>query len=331
MSEPIRQLTFTVTLDGVTPCGPQDAGIQGEHMATRVVFQLADEALRKAGYRYRLEYIDGAGGADSTRFVEPSGGQIAVDLPAGWTAAGGCGTLRICVVQLDEAQTEEQILYTFAARLLYASREEGVQMDAAYRPGLSSLIASTEEAAHMALQASDTALQAAQNADIAAGDAQTAAGEAAAAAESANAVADEIRAQRDAGEFQGEQGPIGPQGIPGPTGPVGPQGPQGPQGDTGPQGPEGPKGEDGTGVTILGSYGSEEELRQAHPTGETGEAYLIAGDLYVWSATEADWQNVGTIQGPAGPQGPQGVPGPVPTFSINEEGHLIATYDIPEG
>lgn len=73
----------------------------------------------------------------------------------------------------------------------------------------------------MALQASDTALQAAENADAAAGDAQIAAGEASTAAQNANAIADEIRAQRDAGEFQGERGPIGPQG------------PKGDQGDDG--------------------------------------------------------------------------------------------------
>ena len=97
------------------------------------------------------------------------------------------------------------------------------------------------------------------------------------------------------GGLKGETGEAGPQGLPGPEGP---------------QGPAGPKGENGTGVTILGSYESEEALRQAHPTGQAGDSYLVNGNLYVWSDTQADWQNVGNIQGPEGTPGPQGEKGP---------------------
>ena len=68
----------------------------------------------------------------------------------------------------------------------------------------------------------------------------------------------------------------------------------------------GNKGSDGTGVTILGSYDSEEELKQAHPTGNPGDAYMIAGDLYVWDAANSQWKNVGRIQGEQGEAGPAG-------------------------
>ena len=129
--------------------------------------------------------------------------------------------------------------------------------------------------------------------------------------------------------LQGPQGDIGPQGIQGPKGDTGLQGIQGPQGDTGLQGiqgpegpqgdtglqgpqgdigPQGPKGTDGTGVTILGSYASEGELNAAHPTGNaTGDAYIVAGNLYVWNGTL--FENVGQIQGPQGDIGPQGIQG----------------------
>lgn len=94
------------------------------------------------------------------------------------------------------------------------------------------------------------------------------------------------------------------------------QGPQGPQGE---QGPKGEQGESGTGVTILGSYETEEELKTAHPVGNVGDSYLIDGSLYVWSETDYNWNNVGNIQGPkgdkgekgdTGEQGPQGIQGP---------------------
>lgn len=118
---------------------------------------------------------------------------------------------------------------------------------------------------------------------------------------------------------QGEQGPPGPPGEPGPKGDPGPDGPQGIQGPPGPKGDDGPagvdgqqgpkgdagpkgdKGADGTGVSIKGSLPSVGSLP---PSGADGDAYLISGDLYVWTGTE--WQNAGSIQGPQGEQGPKG-------------------------
>jgi len=61
-----------------------------------------------------------------------------------------------------------------------------------------------------------------------------------------------------------------------------------------------PKGEAGTGVNILGSYPTEDDLISSHPTANPGDAYLINGDLYVWDQDNGTWINVGNIQGPAG-------------------------------
>lgn len=77
----------------------------------------------------------------------------------------------------------------------------------------------------------------------------------------------------------------------------------------GPQGPQGEAGKDGTGVNILGSYDDLGALQEAHPTGDPGDAYLIDGDLYVWSSNESAWKNVGSIEGPQGERGPQGPKG----------------------
>jgi hypothetical protein len=100
--------------------------------------------------------------------------------------------------------------------------------------------------------------------------------------------------------------PRGDTGATGATGSTGPQGDQGPQGETGPQGATGPQG---TGVNILGSYSSLSALQSAHPTGSAGDAYLVNGDLYVWSTNTSSWLDVGNIQGPQGDQGPQGIQG----------------------
>lgn len=85
------------------------------------------------------------------------------------------------------------------------------------------------------------------------------------------------------------------------------KGQKGDQGEKGDTGATGPAGKDGTGVTIKGSFESESDLKEAHATGETGDAYLVAGNLYVWSGEK--WEDVGRIEGPTGPTGDPGKDG----------------------
>ena len=59
-------------------------------------------------------------------------------------------------------------------------------------------------------------------------------------------------------------------------------GEKGDTGDTGPAGPKGDTGDTGPMTIIKGSYDTLEELIAAHPTCQPGDAYIVAGDLYVW-------------------------------------------------
>ncbi len=119
-------------------------------------------------------------------------------------------------------------------------------------------------------------------------------------AEAAVSAADALRADADAGLFNGrdgkdgtngkdgkdgqngapgEAGPQGPKGDPGETGPQGPKGnpgetgPQGPKGDTGETGPQGPKGDPG-------------ETGPQGPKGNPGEAAITLGSI---TLTAAGW------------------------------------------
>ena len=209
----VRTITFNATVSGVTPTGPQDAGVQGDHNATQVVWSL-DAALINPDYRYRCEFVDGAGGWDTTQYLTPSADKtIAVSLPRAWTAAGGCGVIRLCVSEfLDGA--EERSLYTLTGRLQFAGRENGGACAAAYETKLPVLIEEMTEAM-------DGAADAAAQANTAAAGANAAAAAASEAAASADAVADQVQQKLDRGEFIGPRGPVGPKGD------VGPQGPQG--------------------------------------------------------------------------------------------------------
>lgn len=114
------------------------------------------------------------------------------------------------------------------------------------------------------------------------------------------AVAQAVRVILESGELKGEKGEKGDTGEVGPKGDTGERGEKGEQGDKGEQGPQGERGEDGTGICILGSYQSAEELRAEHPAGTAGDAYMIDGNLYVWSATDGNWIDAGNIKGEDG-------------------------------
>lgn len=131
-------------------------------------------------------------------------------------------------------------------------------------------------------------------------------------AEAAVSVADALRADADAGLFNGrdgkdgtngkdgkdgqngapgEAGPQGPKGDPGETGPQGPKGdtgetgPQGPKGDPGETGPQGPKGNPGE-TGPQGPKGETGETGPQGPKGDPGEAAITLGSI---TLTAAGW------------------------------------------
>lgn len=66
------------------------------------------------------------------------------------------------------------------------------------------------------------------------------------------------------------------------------------------------KGDPGSGLTILGEYASLDALKAAHPTGKSGDAYLITGHIWYWAAESKSWADAGQLQGPQGPAGKDG-------------------------
>ena len=136
---------------------------------------------------------------------------------------------------------------------------------------------------------------------------------------------------------KGERGPKGEQGLQGPKGEQGERGLQGPKGDTGEQGPQGlqglqgPKGDTGAGLNIKGKYDSLQALKDAHPTGVNGDAYMVGINLYVW--IDGMWTDCGNIQGPKGERGLQGLKGDTgPQGPRGEQGLKGEKGDIgPQG
>lgn len=69
-------------------------------------------------------------------------------------------------------------------------------------------------------------------------------------------------------------------------------------------------GADGTSFTVLGRYDTLDELTSDHPTGGEGEAWAVGSaednDIYLWNVDTQTWDNIGTLQGPAGADGADG-------------------------
>lgn len=80
----------------------------------------------------------------------------------------------------------------------------------------------------------------------------------------------------------GLKGDTGDTGATGATGATGETGDQGPQGLTGEKGDTGETGPQGYSTIIKGSYANYADLIAAHPTGTTGDAYLVDVELYVY-------------------------------------------------
>ena len=188
MQEPIRTLRVQADANGVRPSNPQYAGVQGEHNATRVIFAL-DEALLRAEYRYRFEFVDSMGGLDAGGEATPVDGELSCLLPEPWTRAGGCGTLRLCAVAAGADGQEEQVVYTLPALLTFATRESAGPLEDEVKSNLSALMTDAREATDAANEAAESANAAADKVDESVSSANTAAANANRAAASADASA----------------------------------------------------------------------------------------------------------------------------------------------
>lgn len=90
------------------------------------------------------------------------------------------------------------------------------------------------------------------------------------------------------------------------------------RGEKGDTGEKGEKGETGAALAIKGTKNSTSDLPKA---GQAGDAYMIAGDLYVWSDTV--WTNVGRVKGEKGDPGRKGDKGDLPKMTISDAGTWV--------
>lgn len=92
------------------------------------------------------------------------------------------------------------------------------------------------------------------------------------------------------------------------------------------KGEPGQHGEQGEGLNILDAFGTVEELRAAHPTGEPGDAYSIGTEIFIWSEQANDWVSIGQLKGEPGESGTDGI-SPIVTVTEITGGHRVEITD----
>lgn len=92
----MREITYTVSLDGILPSGVQSAGVQGEDAATVVKFVIAND-IDISNSTFLINATDGSGVFYTTDFLTVVDRTVSYTLPVNLTAAGGIATLVLVI------------------------------------------------------------------------------------------------------------------------------------------------------------------------------------------------------------------------------------------
>lgn len=113
----MREIIYSVSENGITPTECVCAGIQGEHNATKIIFNLSDTLLNK---KYLLNITDGSGRFYSTDFLTVLNNALTFNIPASLSSVGGVCVLHLCIKDEDT----NSVMYSFPAILSFEPSNE---------------------------------------------------------------------------------------------------------------------------------------------------------------------------------------------------------------
>lgn len=116
----MREILYTVGIDGITPADIQYGGVAGEHNATELIITVSSELYNiiSETYYYRIDAVDGAGTHFIGKVEHITTNTITYRVPQSVTAAGGKAEIRIIFSHIVEGQAE-RILYSFPIKLRF--------------------------------------------------------------------------------------------------------------------------------------------------------------------------------------------------------------------
>ena len=112
----MRELNYYVTKNDISPKEIKECGFAGEHLATRIIFNLSEDF--DDSYNYFLQIVNGGGEFFFLDELILSDNSIIYDLPNSVTAVSG-----ICSLQLV-IKDDEKIKFCFPAKIRFLSSAE---------------------------------------------------------------------------------------------------------------------------------------------------------------------------------------------------------------
>ena len=128
----VRKFEFTVKEDGITPATEQRAGIQSEHGATQLVFNIDDKLYAKLltekggnSLVYRFDCYDNVGGTvrSDTKALESP--KVSFDIGENLTRHGGRAAVYLIVSVYNSDNKTELELLSYPAKLRFESIPPG--------------------------------------------------------------------------------------------------------------------------------------------------------------------------------------------------------------
>ena len=178
----IRKINYTVTPDGITPLSLQRGGLQGEHNATGLIFNISSELLTKLSVLadvgndifYRFEAYTGTGLKNSTipKPLETDSGEVTLTYPLEhWLTRDG-GNIRIYLIisAIENISNDTSAdIYSYPALIRLDAVPEAELTDGENYDSLATLSVEATRAA----EAAEESAEAAEASAIAADQART--------------------------------------------------------------------------------------------------------------------------------------------------------------
>ena len=151
----VRKIEYTVNADGIEPAVKRFAGVQNEHKATELVFNIQNQLYEdliaqseeySARLIYRFDGYDGEGGVCRSDTSELIGTQVTYPLEEWLTRFGGVVKVVLVISILKENLTEME-LYSFPALLQLKNLPSGADLDKTEYESLTTLAESAKSAA----------------------------------------------------------------------------------------------------------------------------------------------------------------------------------------
>lgn len=171
----VRQIKYTVYADRLEPSVRQLGGMQGDHKATEVLFEISGslyEILKEQAEStngrliYRFDGYDGAGGvrsSDTKELPAEDGEELLVKLKyplEEWITRYGGQMKVVLVISLLKDDSTEMELYSYPAVCQLKNRPFGTPAPGENHESISTLAQVTKESAEIAVRAKDEAIAA---------------------------------------------------------------------------------------------------------------------------------------------------------------------------